>query len=129
MCSNRGTRMDGEEIHNPEGHGLFPTLQVAHLSKPNVDSLPESVGTVTKATLDVNPEGKPKKKTVIEMLLEESFCLQNLTKSTLLKFVLTSQILEPDRQKYLSTQMPKSQLGTFNCSELEVLIAVKDSST
>lgn len=128
MWSHRGARMDGEGIRNSGGHGLPSTLQATQLSKPNVDSLPESVGTVTKAVLDANPEGRPKKKTVVEMLLEESLCLQNVTKSTLLKFVLASQILEPDRQKYLSNQIPKSKIGTFNGSELvDSLIAIKDS--
>lgn len=128
MCSHQGARMDGEGIRNSEGHGLPSTLQATQLSKPNVDSLPESVSTVTKAVLDANPEGRPKKKTVVEMLLEESLCLQNVTKSTLLKFVLTSQILESDRQKYLSNQIPKSKIGTFNGSELVgSLIAIKDS--
>ena len=103
--------MDGGEARGPEDHNFAPVLQITPMLKHNVDSLPDSVGTPGKLPLDDDPDWKPKKKTVVEMLLEESFCLRGFTKDSLLKFVLTSQILESDRQKYLSGQMPKSQLG------------------
>jgi hypothetical protein len=58
--------------------------------------------------------GVPKfrKKTVVEMLLTESYCLTNISKVNLQNFIEDSQILEADRKKYLLTEISRSRIGS-----------------
>ena len=101
-----------------------------HLTTPlqqttqNTRELREKVGAstnpttptfVSTATPNVTPSNatgkKARKKTVAEMLLTESFCLPSITKEILIGFIVTSQILEADRKKYLLNEISRASLG------------------
>lgn len=55
----------------------------------------------------------PRKKTVVEMLITESFCLSGISADELLGLISSSLILEEDRKKYLLAEIPRATIGIF----------------
>jgi hypothetical protein len=64
-----------------------------------------------KATSE-NPIPKPRKKTVVQMLLSESICLADMSQELLCELVNHSTILEEDRRRYITSELPKCSVGS-----------------
>lgn len=75
---------------------------------------PNNAAVASSNATPENPIPKPRKKTVVQMLLSESICLAGISQELLCELVKHSTILEEDRRRYIMSELPKCSVGIAN---------------